>query len=196
MNVLPIRPKSLTVRYESYGPRNQLPKVRTWQQRQRLQVDVCKQGNRRRNGIFAHERARVRAVRETGQSWRAWDGLDLAWAGACRPAWVALGPRELGRAWVAPELAGVAADRRREREEKRRGRKGRKKRKKRRKERSPGERKKRERKRKNFECARVFRRSKPDYIAFGFFVKHEKLPIYPFKKKKKYTVITCVIIIF
>ena len=46
--------------------------------------------------------------------------------------------------------------------------------------RGPGERKEREREKENFECARVFRRSKPDYIAFGFFVKHEKLPIYPF----------------
>ena len=39
------------------------------------------------------------------------------------------------------------------------------------------ERREREKKKENPECARVFRRSKPDYIAFGFFVKHEKLPI-------------------
>ena len=110
---------------------------------------MCKRGNRRRNGIAAHEKARVRAVRETGQSWRAWAGLDLAWAGACRPAWVALGPQELGRAWVAPELAGVAADRRREREEKRRGRKGRKKRK-REEKREIRERRRREKERKDF----------------------------------------------
>ena len=86
--------------------------------------------------------------------------------------------RRLGasRAWSAglgaPELAGVAADQRRKEEEK----EERREKKKRRKERG-----RRERKRK-ISCARVFRRSKPDYIAFGFFVKHEKLPIYLFKK--------------
>ena len=82
----------------------------------------------------------------------------------------------LGRAGAAPGCAPepcLGADRRRE--ERRKGRKGRMKRK-RGENRDPGERKEREEK-ENFECARVFRRSKPDYIAFGFFVKHEKLPI-------------------
>ena len=98
----------------------------------------------------------------------AWTRPDLAWAGACRSAWVAPGPCALGRAWYvarwgarlgaspsSPELAGAASDWRRERKEKRRGRKERKKEeKKRREERGPGEKEKRERKRKKkFECS-------------------------------------------
>ena len=118
-----------------------------------------------------------------GSELAAWTGPDLAWAGACRSAWIAPGPRALGHAWVyacvtpgcAPETsAGLLTGREKG---KRGGRKKRKKEKKeRRKERSGREKGEREEK-ENFECARVFRRSKPDYIAFGFFVKHEKLPI-------------------
>ena len=73
----------------------------------------------------------------------------------------------------------MAADRRREREKKRRGRKGRKKRKKRRKERDPGEKKKRERKKRFSFRVSGFRRSKPDYIAFGFFVKTREITDLP-----------------
>ena len=98
----------------------------------------------------------------------AWTGPDLAWAGACRPAWVAPRPRALGRApgcvahlvsrlgasraWSAglgaPELAGVAADQRREEERGEKRKKRKKEEKKRGDKRDPGERKKRERKRK------------------------------------------------
>ena len=80
--------------------------------------------------------------------------------------------------WVAPELAEVAADRRREREEKRRGRKEKKKRKKR-KEKDPGEKKKRERKKRFSFRVSGFRRSKPDYIAFGLFVKTREVTDLP-----------------
>ena len=88
MRVLSIRLKILTVRFKSYGSRNRLSKVRTWRQRQRLQVDVCKRGNRRRNGVAANERARVRAVHKVGLGCRAWTGPDLAWVGRI---WLGLG---------------------------------------------------------------------------------------------------------
>ena len=79
----------------------------------------------------------------------------------------------------APEFAGVAADRRREREEKRRGRKERKKREKKEK-RETGRKERREKERKDFlfECS-GFRRSKPDYIVFGFFVKTQEVTDLP-----------------
>ena len=123
----------------------------------------------------------------------AWAGPDLAWAGRIWPAWVA---RALGRAWVracaAPGCAPVlhrclawvltGGGKRGGKEEKGR----RKKEEKERRERKVRERERGEREKENFECARVFRRSKPDYIAFGFFVKHKKLPIYPFLKKYSY----------
>ena len=68
----------------------------------------------------------------------------------------------------------LVADRRRKRE-RREGRKKEEKRK-----RSPGEREKREKKKENPECARVFRKSKPDYIAFGFFGKTREITDLPF----------------
>ena len=62
----------------------------------------------------------------------AWTGPDLAWAGACRSAWVAPGcvtrlgrtpsaapGSRLCRAWVRAGDVGWAADRKREREERR-----------------------------------------------------------------------------
>ena len=75
----------------------------------------------------------------------------------------------------------MAADRRREREEKRRGRKERKKEKREkeeRRERSGREGEEREEEKK-ISSARVFRRSKPDYIAFGFFVKTREVTDLP-----------------
>ena len=80
----------------------------------------------------------------------------------------------MGRSWRPGLLTGGEKREERRKEEKEEGRE-------REKKREVRERGRREReKKKNFECARVFQRSKPDYIAFGFFVKHEKLPIYPF----------------
>ena len=129
----------------------------------------------------------ARWVGAGGLGW-AGSGLgwpDRAWAGACRPAWVASGPR----AWVrrAPggalgsrlELAGVAADQRRERKEER---KERKKEKEKEKRRSVRERRRREEKRKKkkfLECS-GFSKLKTRLYSVRIFVKHEKLPIYPF----------------
>ena len=154
----------MTVRFESYGPRNWLLKARAWRQRQRLQVNVWNQGNRRWNEFAAHERARVRAIREVGRSWRPELGWpDLAWAGACRSTWVGPGPCVLGRAWVrlalrpltwvcrsSPEwlLTRGEKGKRREEEEKeeRREKRGEK--------REIRERRRREREeKKNFECS-------------------------------------------
>ena len=94
----------------------------------------------------------------------------------------------LGRTGVRlgePGCAGVLIGGKREgkggrkKEDKRDGREG---------KRGPGERREREEK-ENPECARVFRKSKPDYIAFGFFEKTREITDLPFFILKK-TVIT------
>ena len=80
-SILSIRLKSLTVRYESYGPRNRLPKARVRRGRQRLHVDVYTRGKRRRKEVAARREARVRA--ETNSFRASWLGLGRSWL-----AWV------------------------------------------------------------------------------------------------------------
>ena len=64
---------------------------------------------------------------------------------------------------------------------------------KKREKRGPGEKEKRERGREKFSSARVFQRSKFDYIAFGFFVKTREVTDLPFMK---FTIITLIVYFF
>ena len=86
-----IRPKSLTVRFKSYGPRNRLPKARVRRYRQRLHVDVHTWRKWRRNKVVARRKARDELKQETFRV--SWAGL-----GRIRPGLAGSG---LGRCWLA-----------------------------------------------------------------------------------------------
>ena len=74
-----IRPKSLTVRFKSYGPRNRLPKARVRRYRQRLHVDVLTRQKQRRKEVAARREARARA--DSSEFRVAWPGLGRIWPG-------------------------------------------------------------------------------------------------------------------
>ena len=99
MSDLIIRPKSLTVRFKSYGPRNRLPKARVRRYRQRLHVDVLTHENDDEKRLSREEKLAYELKQETFRgSWAGlgWIGPGLAGSGLGR-CWLACA----GRAWAA-----------------------------------------------------------------------------------------------
>ena len=78
MSVLVIRPKNLTIHFESYKSRNRFSKARVQRYRQRLQVGVHEWRNRQQKEVAAMRKAHVRA--ETERLWASWPGLGRIWS--------------------------------------------------------------------------------------------------------------------